>query len=78
MCLPNGRLTQMDNLNLAIITPHFSKIFNGESLPIDIDKIKKMIPWKETMHTLDNPITIEELQHQIYKASNEKSPGNQK
>ena len=75
MRLPDGKLAQTDNQNLAVVTPHFSRIFNGESLPIDKEQIKRIIPRKETMHTLDDPITMDKLQCQLYKASNKKSPG---
>ena len=34
-----------------------------------------MIPQRETIHAVNDPITMDELQHQIYKASNKKSPG---
>jgi hypothetical protein len=60
---------------VEILQPHFDKIFNGESRPIDMEKALGMAKQRPTHQELDRPISMSELNEYIAGASNKKAPG---
>jgi hypothetical protein len=78
MKMANGELAETDDQNADVLQPHFDKIFNGQHDPIDIPAVINQIPPRDTMHELDEPPTMEELETQIHRAKNEKAPGESK
>jgi hypothetical protein len=68
-------LAQTDAENVETLQPHFDKIFNGESRPIDMEEALGMVKQRPTHQELNRPISMSELNEYISRASNEKALG---
>jgi hypothetical protein len=75
MRMSDDNLAQTDAQNEEILQPHFDKIFNGKSRPIDMEKALGMVKQQLTHGELDRPISMSNLNEYITGASNEKAPG---
>jgi hypothetical protein len=75
MRMPGGKLAETDKQNIQVLHPHFDKIFNGQSLPVNIPEVLEEIPQRIIFHELDEPPTMSELEAQIKRTSNDKAPG---
>jgi hypothetical protein len=73
MQMTDGKLATNGKENMTVFGPHFNRIFNNHR-PVDTT-ILKDIPQHPILHDIDSPITFAEVDADINKLKNGKSPG---
>ncbi len=73
MQLPHGTLASNGSENMAVLGPHFKRVFSNHQ-PVNLS-IFDLIPQWEQLMEIDHPITFSEVDKAINKLMPGKAPG---